>query len=116
MRPRPGMGQRHIGDDVAAEPVDAALLGELVDDGRVDAGVDRAAGERHATAARAGRSSASISATAASTGTDGWHTARRARRRRSARNMSAQIIDVVVEIEAARRTAGTSRASCQSVM
>ena len=38
---RPG----HVGDDVAAEPVGAALLGKRVDHGAVDARVDRAAGQ-----------------------------------------------------------------------
>ena len=41
------MRERHLGDDVAAEPVDAALLGQRVDRGRIDAGVDRAAHQHH---------------------------------------------------------------------
>ena len=40
------MRERHLGDDVAAEPIDAALLRQLVDRGRIAAGVDRAAHQR----------------------------------------------------------------------
>ena len=42
-----GMRKRHLGDDVAAEPVDAALGGEIVHRGRIAAGIDRAAHQRH---------------------------------------------------------------------
>ena len=42
-----GMRERHLGDDVVAEPVDAALLRELVDRVGIDAGVDRAAHQHH---------------------------------------------------------------------
>ena len=41
------IGKRHLGDDVAAEPVDAALFGELVHGGRIDARIDRAAHQDH---------------------------------------------------------------------
>ena len=41
------MRKRHLGDDVAAKPVDATLGGEIVDGGRVAAGIDRAAHQRH---------------------------------------------------------------------
>ena len=41
------MRERHLGDHVTAEPIDAALLGERVDDGRILARVDRAAHQRH---------------------------------------------------------------------
>ena len=64
----------------------------------------------------AGSPSASISAVAASTGTDGWHTANTCTSPPKKRNMSRHGVDVVVEIEAAGRSSGTSRASCQSVM
>ena len=59
---------------IAAEPFDAALLGEQVDRGRAAAGVDRAAHQRHRGGRVARRSSASISATAAISGTEGWQT------------------------------------------
>ena len=48
-----GMRERHLGDDVAAEPVDAALLRQLVDAGRIAARVDRAA-HQHDRARRVG--------------------------------------------------------------
>ena len=42
-----GMRKRHLGDDVAAEPVDALFRGEVVHRGRIAAGVDRSAHQRH---------------------------------------------------------------------
>ena len=42
-----GVRERHLGDDVAAEPFDAALFGEHVDGGRMLARVDRPAHQRH---------------------------------------------------------------------
>src|SRR5215475_13237587 len=41
------MRKWHSGDDMAAEPLDAALFGELVDCGRIAAGIDRAAHQGH---------------------------------------------------------------------
>ena len=41
------MRKRHLGDDVAPEPIDSALLGEAVDHGRIGAGIDRAAHQHH---------------------------------------------------------------------
>ncbi len=41
------MRERHFGDDVTAKPVDAALGGEIVDGGRIAAGIDRPAHQRH---------------------------------------------------------------------
>ena len=68
------MRERHAGDDVVAEPVDAALLRQIVHRGRIAARVDRSAHQRHRQ--RHERIlAASISAAAAITGTDGWHTA-----------------------------------------
>ena len=40
------MRERHLGDDVAAEPVDAAIHGKLVHRGGIDARVDRPAHQR----------------------------------------------------------------------
>ncbi len=42
-----GHRPRHLHDDVVAEPVEALLLGEQVDGGRVAARVDRPAHQRH---------------------------------------------------------------------
>ena len=42
-----GIWKRHLGDDVAAEPVGAALFGELVHRGRIDARIDRPAHQHH---------------------------------------------------------------------
>ena len=42
-----GMRERHLGDDVVAEPVDAAIFRELVDRVGIDAGVDRPAHQHH---------------------------------------------------------------------
>ena len=42
------MRQRHLHDDIAPEPVGAALDRELVDGGRIAAGVDRPAHQHHA--------------------------------------------------------------------
>ena len=42
-----GMRERHLGDDVVAEPFDAAFGGEIVHRGRIAAGIDRAAHQRH---------------------------------------------------------------------
>ena len=39
--------ERHLGDDVAPEPVDAAPGGQEIDLGRIDPGVDRAAHQHH---------------------------------------------------------------------
>jgi hypothetical protein len=93
------MRERHLGDDVAAEPVDAAVLGQLVDGGRV-ARVSIGPPIRSSNAAHTGSRSASIRATAASTGTDGWHTRQMtiAAERMQDRD---DVVDVVVEIEAA---------------
>ena len=41
------MRERHLGDDMAAEPLDAALFGQRVHDGRILARVDRPAHQRH---------------------------------------------------------------------
>src|SRR5258705_1876998 len=43
----PWMRKRHLGDDVSAEPVDAALGGEIVDGGRIAAGVGPDAPQPH---------------------------------------------------------------------
>ena len=87
---------------VAAEPFDAALLGELVDLGRAASGVDRAAHQGHAGGGR------SIAA--------GLHERRRRKQRNGRLTNSkgvdagaeifenlAQIVDVVVEVEEADR-------------
>ena len=42
-----GIRKRHLGDDVAAEPVDAALFGERIDGGRIDPRIDRSAHQDH---------------------------------------------------------------------
>ena len=42
-----GIRKRHFGDDVAAEPVDAALFGELIHRSRIDPRVDRSAHQHH---------------------------------------------------------------------
>ena len=41
------IGKRHLGNDMAAEPIDAAPFGERVHRGRVDPGVDRSPHENH---------------------------------------------------------------------
>ena len=41
------MRERHLGDDVVAEPVDAALGREIVDRSRIAAGIDRTAHQGH---------------------------------------------------------------------
>ncbi len=43
----PGMGQRHMRNDMAFKPVEAVLLGKVVDLGRVFTGIDRAAHKGH---------------------------------------------------------------------
>ena len=41
------MWERHLGDDVAAEPVKAARFGQFIDRIRIDARVDRPAHQHH---------------------------------------------------------------------
>ena len=42
-----GIGKRHLGDDVVAEPIDAAPFGKLVHARRIDPGVDRPSHQDH---------------------------------------------------------------------
>ncbi|GCC43279.1 hypothetical protein chiPu_0027567, partial [Chiloscyllium punctatum] len=41
------MRERHLGDDIVAEPIDAALRRQIIDSGRIAPCIDRAAHQRH---------------------------------------------------------------------
>ena len=94
--------KRHLGDDVAAEPVDAAALGELVHAGRVLPRVDRPAHQDHGM-----RNVGVVLGLHAGDGGEHRHRglAHRDDVRVAAQQMQHrdQVVDVVVEIEAALR-------------
>src|SRR5437763_1969930 len=66
--------ERHLGDDVVAEPLDAALGGEIVHGGRIATGIDRPPIKVIDSGTKGSRL-ASMMETAATTGTEGWQTA-----------------------------------------
>ncbi len=108
------VAQRHGADQVLLEPLHRLAGREPVDFGRRNAAIDRPRHQRQARGV-AGWSSSAISATAASAATQGWQIAIRCVPGPMASQEVHQVLDVLVEAEAAGGI-GTSRALCQSVM
>jgi hypothetical protein len=97
------IGKRHLGDDVAAEPIDAARLRELVHLGRILARIDRAAHQDHGM----GHIGVVLGLHARDRGEDRDRgLAHREHVHIAAEHVQDrdQIVDVVVEIEASLRT------------
>ena len=96
------IGERHALQAIGAEPFDAALLGELVDRGRAAARVDRAAHQRHRR-----RDVRVVGRLHQRDGGDQRHRrladAERVHAGAEMLEHRAQVVDVIVEIEAAER-------------